>query len=105
MLAFDAERILFTTPRIVRLPDLLDLLELLLLLDLRDDGCGDNWLLDVVGLESGDFFRRERERLIHPGDNLSTAEVGSADITSNDMDVIVGVVRTASVEGVKRSAS
>lgn len=85
MLAFDAERILFTMPRIVRLPDLLDRLELLLLLDLRE-ACGEGWPLGVVGLESGDFFRREKERLIHPGDNLSIVEVGVVDMTSSDID-------------------
>jgi hypothetical protein len=82
-LAFDTERIRFTIPRNVRLPDLLDSRELLLL-DLRD-GCGESWLLDVVGLESGDFFRRESERLIHDGDNLSIAEDGSVDMTSSDI--------------------
>lgn len=88
MLALDAERILFTMPRIVRLPDLLDRLELLLLLllDLRD-GCGGSWLLDVVGLESGDFdFLRRDNELIHPGDNLSIVDVGEVDMTSNDID-------------------
>lgn len=104
MLALDAERSLFTTPRIAWLPDLLDLLELLLLLDLRDVGCCDSWLFDVAGLESGDF-RREKERLIHPGDNLSTAEVGVVDITSSDIDLFVGVVRRASVEAVECNTS
>jgi hypothetical protein len=66
---------------------LLDRLELLLLLDLRD-GCGESWLFDVVGLESGDFdfFRRDIERLIHPGDNLSIVDVGVVDMTSSDID-------------------
>jgi hypothetical protein len=62
----------------------------LLLLDLRD-ACGETGALDVAGLESGDFFRRESERLIHPGDNLSIVEVCSVDITSNDIDVFVEV--------------
>lgn len=90
MLAFDAERILFTMPRIVRLPDLLDRLEsllfvlLLALLDLRDD-CGDSWLVDVVGLDSGAIFLLESERLIHPGDNLSIVDVGVVDMTSSDI--------------------
>lgn len=90
MLAFDAERILLTIPRIARLPDLLDRLELLLWLDLRD-ACGEGWLFGVVGRESGDFFRREKERLIHPGDNLSIVEVGVVDMTSSDIDVFVGI--------------
>lgn len=105
MLAFDDERSLLITPRIVRLPDLLDLLEPLLLLDLRDDGCGDSWPFDVVGLKSGDFFCREKERLIHPGDKLSTAKVGVVDITSNDIDVFVEVARRASVEMVEHKSN
>lgn len=86
MLAFDTERILLTNPRIVRLPDLLDRRELLLLLDLRDVW-GDIWPLGVVGRESGDFLRRENERLIHPGDNLSIVDVGVVDMTSSDIGV------------------
>ena len=88
LLALDAERILFTIPRTVRLPDLLDRRELVVL-DLRDC-CGGVWLSAVVGLESGDcdFFRRASE-LIHPGDNLSIVDVGVVDMTSSDMDVYV----------------
>lgn len=96
MLAFDTERILFTIPRMARLPDLLDRRELSLLLDLRDgcgDGCGDSWLLDVVGRESGDFFRREIERLIHPGDNRSIVGVGVVDMTSSDIGVCCKMLR------------
>ena len=80
-------------PRIVRLPDLLDRLELLLLLD-RRDGCGESWLLDVVGLESGDFdFLRRDIELIHPGDNLSIVDVGVVDMTSSDIGIVFDLVR------------
>lgn len=77
-------------PRIVRLPDLLDRLEplLLLLLDLRD-GCGESWLLEVVGLEFGDSFLRDNERLIQPGDNLSIVDVCVVAMTSSDIDVLI----------------
>ena len=87
MLAFDAERILFTIPRIDRLPDLLDLCELLLLLDLRDCGA-EIWLVAVVGRDSGDLLLGDN-RLIHPGDNLSIVGVGVGCMMRSDIDVSI----------------
>lgn len=87
MLAFDAERILFTIPRIDRLSDRLDLCELLLLLDLRD-GCGEIWLFAVVGRDSGDLLLGDN-RLIHPGDNLSVVDVGVGCMMRSDIEVYI----------------
>lgn len=57
-------------------------------------------MLEVVGLESGDLFLRDNERLIHAGDNLSIVDVRAVGTTSSDIDVCV---RSTGVAG--RSSS